>query len=133
MPAHRRVLVVVQTRPPEQPVVHRKAERLDEVQGRAGNNFNSLISEHGEWLKSGKITVIDGPFAESKEIVGGYAIMDAKSREEALAHTAAIDIAEVHARRLWHASQIDDETARLADNRGVWYDLGSRVTAPHRA
>jgi hypothetical protein len=36
-------------------------------------------------LKSGKITVMDGPFTESKEIVGGYAIMDFKSREEALA------------------------------------------------
>ena len=36
-------------------------------------------------LSSGKITVMDGPFAESKEIVGGYAIMDAKSRDEALA------------------------------------------------
>jgi len=28
---------------------------------------------------------MDGPFTESKEIVGGYAIMDAKSRDEALA------------------------------------------------
>ena len=36
-------------------------------------------------LKSGKITVMDGPFAESKEVVGGYSIMDAKSHEEALA------------------------------------------------
>jgi hypothetical protein len=36
-------------------------------------------------LTGGKITVIDGPFTESKEIVGGYAIIDAKSREEALA------------------------------------------------
>ena len=36
-------------------------------------------------LASGKITVMDGPFTESKEIVGGYAIMDAKSRDEALA------------------------------------------------
>ncbi len=36
-------------------------------------------------LKSGKITVMDGPFTESKEIVGGYAIIDAKTREEALA------------------------------------------------
>ena len=36
-------------------------------------------------LSSGKITVMDGPFADSKEVVGGYAIMDAKSREEALA------------------------------------------------
>jgi len=35
-------------------------------------------------LKSGKITVLDGPFTESKEIVGGYSIMEAKSREEAL-------------------------------------------------
>ena len=36
-------------------------------------------------LESGKITVIDGPFIETKELVGGYAIMDAKSHEEALA------------------------------------------------
>ena len=36
-------------------------------------------------LKGGKITVVDGPFTESKEIVGGYAIIDAKSRDEALA------------------------------------------------
>lgn len=35
-------------------------------------------------LKNGTITVTDGPFTESKEIVGGYAIIDAKSREEAL-------------------------------------------------
>ena len=36
-------------------------------------------------LSSGKITVMDGPFAETKEIVGGYAIMEAASRDEALA------------------------------------------------
>ena len=36
-------------------------------------------------LKNGKITVMDGPFAESKELVGGYAIIDAKTRDEALA------------------------------------------------
>jgi tripartite-type tricarboxylate transporter receptor subunit TctC len=29
-----------------------------EVQGRAGNNFNSLTSEHGQWLKSGKINLL---------------------------------------------------------------------------
>jgi hypothetical protein len=36
-------------------------------------------------LRSGKISVMDGPFTETKEIVGGYAIMDAASRDEALA------------------------------------------------
>ena len=35
-------------------------------------------------LKNGKITVMDGPFTETKEIVGGYAIIEAKTREEAL-------------------------------------------------
>jgi hypothetical protein len=35
-------------------------------------------------LKRGKITTKDGPFTESKEVVGGYAIVEAKSREEAL-------------------------------------------------
>ena len=35
-------------------------------------------------LQGGKITVVDGPFVETKEIVGGYALMDAKSREEAM-------------------------------------------------
>jgi hypothetical protein len=35
-------------------------------------------------LSKGKITIMDGPFTESKEIVGGYSIIDAKTREEAL-------------------------------------------------
>jgi hypothetical protein len=30
------------------------------------------------------VTVTDGPFAESKEVVGGFAILSAKSKEEAI-------------------------------------------------
>jgi len=32
----------------------------------------------------GKVTVTDGPFTESKEVVGGFAILEAKSKEEAI-------------------------------------------------
>jgi hypothetical protein len=35
-------------------------------------------------LKKGKITMVDGPFSESKEIIGGYALVEVASREEAL-------------------------------------------------
>jgi hypothetical protein len=35
----------------------------------------------------GKRTVIDGPFAETKELVAGYTLIQAKSREEALGWT----------------------------------------------
>jgi hypothetical protein len=31
-----------------------------------------------------KLTVTDGPFAESKEVVGGFAILQATSKEEAI-------------------------------------------------
>ena len=32
----------------------------------------------------GKITVTDGPFSETKELVGGFAILKANSKEEAI-------------------------------------------------
>ena len=35
----------------------------------------------------GKITVTDGPFAESKEVLGGYALLKAASKEEAVEYT----------------------------------------------
>jgi hypothetical protein len=35
-------------------------------------------------LSRGQISKIDGPFTEAKEIVGGYAVLEFKSKEEAI-------------------------------------------------
>ena len=35
-------------------------------------------------LSKGKITVTDGPFTESKELIAGFAIMEVKSKAEAI-------------------------------------------------
>jgi hypothetical protein len=35
-------------------------------------------------LGNGKVTVTDGPFTEAKEVIGGYAIIQARSKEEAI-------------------------------------------------
>jgi hypothetical protein len=35
-------------------------------------------------INDGKFTVTDGPFTESKEVVGGFALLEAKSKEEAI-------------------------------------------------
>jgi hypothetical protein len=35
-------------------------------------------------LSGGKLSVTDGPFTEAKEVIGGYAIVDVKSKEEAI-------------------------------------------------
>jgi hypothetical protein len=35
-------------------------------------------------LAGGKQTVVDGPYAEAKEVIGGYCVLQAKSQEEAV-------------------------------------------------
>ncbi len=37
--------------------------------------------------EGGKLTILDGPFAETKEIVGGYAVIEAATLEAAVAST----------------------------------------------
>ena len=38
-------------------------------------------------LADGKVTVTDGPFTEAKEVIGGLAILQANSKEEAIEMT----------------------------------------------
>jgi len=38
-------------------------------------------------LAGGKLTTTDGPFTESKEVVGGYAVYNVSSKEEAVRWT----------------------------------------------
>ena len=45
-------------------------------------------------LKGGKITITNGPFADSKETVGGYALVEVASDAEAL--KVASEFMEVH-------------------------------------
>lgn len=47
-----------------------------------------LPSSAGARVKvaGGKLSVTDGPFTETKELIGGYAIIQAGSRAEAIAH-----------------------------------------------
>jgi hypothetical protein len=35
-------------------------------------------------LRRGKLSMVDGPFTETKEVVGGYAVLEAKSKAEAV-------------------------------------------------
>ena len=36
-------------------------------------------------ITDGKLSVVDGPFVEAKEVIGGYAISELRSKEEAVA------------------------------------------------
>ena len=58
-------------------------------------------------LENGKVKVIDGPFPEAKEVIGGVWIIDVTSREEALQWASRIpgkDIEMVEVRRFFEMS-----------------------------
>ena len=57
----------------------REAEILLESGGLLPSSKGARIQVGG-----GKLNVVDGPFAETKELVGGFAIMKADSRDEAI-------------------------------------------------
>ena len=59
-----------------------------------------------------RLTVTDGPFTEAKEVVGGYALVDVASREEAM--KVARDFMELH-RVHWPAFDGECEVRPLAD------------------
>ncbi|TFY97277.1 YciI family protein [Ramlibacter rhizophilus] len=54
-------------------------------------------------VRGGQAAVVDGPFAEAKELIGGYFLLDCESREEAIAlarECPAAEWATVEVRRL---------------------------------
>ena len=45
-------------------------------------------------VRSGRTQVVDGPFSEAKEMVGGFFLVDCKTRDEAVAIAATCPAAE---------------------------------------
>jgi hypothetical protein len=63
-------------------------------------------------LSNKQLKVTDGPFTESKEVVGGYAIVEVASREEAL--KIARQFMELH-RQHWPTFEGESEVRPLED------------------
>jgi hypothetical protein len=45
-------------------------------------------------VSDGELTVLDGPFTETKEVIGGYAILELRNKEEAVA--SAVEFMQLH-------------------------------------
>jgi hypothetical protein len=72
--------------PPElMAVVAKEAEELTKA-GIMLETGGLLPSRMGARVRvgQGKMTVTDGPFAESKELIGGFAVMQVASKQEAI-------------------------------------------------
>ncbi len=61
-----------------------------------------------------KLAVTDGPFAESKELIGGYAILQAKSKEEAI--QLGKDFMKIHVDILGPSYEAELEIRQMFDS-----------------
>ena len=61
-------------------------------------------------LSGGKITVTDGPFTEAKEVVGGYAVFEVKSKQEVIEDT--VRFMELH-KKHWPGWEGETEVRQL--------------------
>jgi len=82
---------------------------------------------------NGKITVTDGPFAETKELLAGFSMIEARSREEAIewARRIPFEEGEVEVRPLFELTDFPVDPAEQPDG---WRDKEEqmRATAPPR-
>ncbi|MFL6160311.1 MAG: YciI family protein [Marmoricola sp.] len=63
-------------------------------------------------VRKGEVTRVDGPYAESKELVGGWAIMQYDTLEEAIA--GSDEFAEVH-RKHWPECEFVSTLRQISD------------------
>ncbi len=74
--------------PPELMSAIAKLEQQDRKAGIVLESGGLLPSSKGAKIRAGrgKLKVTDGPFSEAKELIGGYAIIRAGSKQEAIEH-----------------------------------------------
>ncbi|WP_234443806.1 YciI family protein [Streptomyces sp. NRRL B-24484] len=78
-------------------------------------------------FQGGKATVTDGPFAETKELIAGFWVLDVSSREEALEWAGRApfeDGAVLELRKVFEASDFPSEilSPEIAAKEQAWRD-----------
>jgi hypothetical protein len=68
-------------------------------------------------ISGGKATVTDGPFTETKEVIGGYWLIQARSREEAIewASRCPEDGCMIEVRQVYEMSDFPEEVQAVAE------------------
>ncbi|HET6931828.1 MAG TPA: YciI family protein [Candidatus Acidoferrum sp.] len=81
-------------------------------------------------LSEGKLTSLDGPFAETRELVGGYAIFEFNSKQEAV--ESALVFMELH-RKHWPGWEGETEIRQIFTMPDYTCESGSLELKKHSA
>ena len=92
-------------------LVYSEENKLDDVPDRDCVAYDTALRDSGHCVASealqpvstaatvrvrnGKISIVDGPFAETKEVLAGFYLVEARDQEEAIALAAKIPPARV--------------------------------------
>lgn len=101
---------------PPKPLMDAITKLADEEQkaGRLLGNGGLTPTAQGARVRlaAGQVKVTDGPFAETKEVIGGYAQFELKSKEEAVA--SAVKFMELH-KKHWPGWEGETEVRQMFD------------------
>lgn len=85
-------------------------------------------------FQNGKTTVTDGPFVEAREVVGGYWMIDVKSKEEAIEWAKRCPAVKVNSgavieiRQVFETSEFPPDVQKAAESRVVQKELERYTT-----
>jgi hypothetical protein len=93
-------------------------EAIDKLAGEAnkagtmlgGGGLGPTVQGARVRISRGQLSVIDGPFTEAKEIIGGYAQFELKSKQEAV--ESAVRFMELH-RQYWPGWEGETEVRQM--------------------
>jgi hypothetical protein len=90
----------------------RKAGMLLALDGLQPPSEGALVS-----ISNGKATVTDGPFAEAKEVVGGYWLIQARSKQEAVewATRCPAENCRIEVRRVFELEDFPQDVQEAAE------------------
>jgi len=102
----------------------------------AGDGLQASSKGARVYLEGDKRTVVDGPFAETKELVAGYWILQVKSLAEAIEWTKRVPSPEgsgevqIEVRRMWDA---EDFAPAVKDSAAAQAVLDAEIAFRDRA
>lgn len=88
------------------------AQQAKEGKILAGGGLAPMATSSRVRVSGGKLAVLDGPFTETKEVVGGYAVMEFSSREAAV--KSAVEFMELH-KKYWPGWEGETEVRQILD------------------
>jgi hypothetical protein len=102
---------------------------------RSLDGLHPLLKGARVTYKNGQTTVTDGPYVEAKEVVGGYWLIDVKSKEEAIEwakRCPAVKVdsgAIIEIRQIFEISEFPEEVRKAAENPVVQKELERHAAA----